>query len=215
MSDYLWDKTGEPEEDVAELEQLLGTLRYEPRPLAIPEELRARTARTPFRPQRSFKWQRLAVAASLLLTLLAGAWLITRFNQKEVRRESAHQPNGAHDNSAPHQTASAPQQQTASAPNGAHEQNASSPAPSPAAAPPEIERVNYHPSRRVSKRAGARAKRPAPQVATRREQLAHMRPEQREAMEKFLLAMRITSAKLNYAQREVQEMSAARRPQAR
>ena len=45
MSDYLWDKTGEPEEDVARLEQLLGTLRYEPRPLELPDELRARAAR--------------------------------------------------------------------------------------------------------------------------------------------------------------------------
>lgn len=33
MSDYLWDKTGEPEEDVAQLENLLGALKHRPRPL--------------------------------------------------------------------------------------------------------------------------------------------------------------------------------------
>ena len=40
-------------------------------------------------------------------------------------------------------------------------------------------------------------------------------PEQREATEKLLLALRIASAKLNYAERQVQEMSAARKPDIR
>ena len=34
--DYLWDKTGEPDPEVQELEEILGTLRYQPRPLEIP-----------------------------------------------------------------------------------------------------------------------------------------------------------------------------------
>ena len=37
--DYLWDKTGEPDPEVQELEEILGTLRYQPRPLDIPAGL--------------------------------------------------------------------------------------------------------------------------------------------------------------------------------
>src|SRR2546421_2133258 len=101
MSDYLWDKTGEPEEDVEELEQLLGTLRYEPRPFELPETFGARaTARNSFRaPQRPLRWQRLALAASLLLTLLAGAWLVVKLNQREVQRGIAQQNYNAPVNS--------------------------------------------------------------------------------------------------------------------
>src|SRR5436190_18728957 len=112
MSDYLWDKTGEPEEDVERLEQLLGTLRYEPRPFELPEDFGARnTARNSFRAQqRTFRWQRLALAASLLLTLLAGAWLIAKLNQREVQREAAHQNNNAPVNSTTGTNDKAPQQ---------------------------------------------------------------------------------------------------------
>ena len=37
--DYLWDKTGEPDPEIQQLEQALGTLRYQPRPLDIPAGL--------------------------------------------------------------------------------------------------------------------------------------------------------------------------------
>ena len=46
MSDYLWDKTGEPDEDAEQLEQLLGTLKYQPRPLEIPATVAALPARS-------------------------------------------------------------------------------------------------------------------------------------------------------------------------
>ena len=29
--DYLWDKTGEPDPEIQQLEEILGTLRYQPR----------------------------------------------------------------------------------------------------------------------------------------------------------------------------------------
>ena len=31
--DYLWDRTGEPDPEIQELEEVLGTLRYQPQPL--------------------------------------------------------------------------------------------------------------------------------------------------------------------------------------
>ena len=63
--DYLWDKTGQPDPEIQQLEEILGTLRYQPRPLALPR-------------QRSY-FPLLAIAASLLLALLAaGVWLSVR-----------------------------------------------------------------------------------------------------------------------------------------
>src|SRR5947209_6978758 len=95
MSDYLWDKTGEADREVERLEELLGTLRHQPRPLQLPEGSSAQAARSKFRAQRSFKWQRLAIAAALLLMLLAGAWLIRSRHGNELHREVVKQNNAA------------------------------------------------------------------------------------------------------------------------
>ena len=63
--DYLWDKTGLPDPEIQQLEEILGTLRYQPRPLALPQK-------------RNY-FPLLAIAASLLLALLAGGiWLRVR-----------------------------------------------------------------------------------------------------------------------------------------
>jgi len=63
--DYLWDKTGEPDPQIQQLEEILGTLRYQPKPLALP--------------QRRNYVPLLAIAASLLLAILAGGiWLRVR-----------------------------------------------------------------------------------------------------------------------------------------
>jgi len=63
--DYLWDKTGQPDPEIQQLEEILGTLRYQPRPLALPQK-------------RNY-FPLLAIAASLLLALLAGGiWLRVR-----------------------------------------------------------------------------------------------------------------------------------------
>ena len=72
--DYLWDKTGQPDPEIQKLEEILGTLRYQPRPLELPVARR-----------RSY-FPLLAIAASVLLALLAaGVWL-------RVRNQAAPQP---------------------------------------------------------------------------------------------------------------------------
>jgi len=64
---YLWDRTGEPDADVQQLEELLGTLRYQPRPLEIPATINTGRRRT-FIP--------LAIAAAIaLLVIGAGLWI--------------------------------------------------------------------------------------------------------------------------------------------
>lgn len=74
MSDYLWDKTGEADDEARRLEELLGGLKFQPRPLELPalpaRHLVAARARTPL------SWPRLAIAASLAAALLLGAWLL-------------------------------------------------------------------------------------------------------------------------------------------
>lgn len=61
--DYLWDKSGEPDPQVQQLEEILGTLRYQSKPLKLPEAVR---------PRRNY-FPLLAIAATVVIALLAGA----------------------------------------------------------------------------------------------------------------------------------------------
>ena len=83
--EYLWDKSGEPDPEIKELEQILGTLRSKPKPFALPENVQAR--------RRSFL-PLVAMAATILIALLAGlAWLNLRPAQKhEVKVETPSVP---------------------------------------------------------------------------------------------------------------------------
>ena len=215
MSDYLWDKTGEADAEVERLEELLGTLRHQPRPLQLPESSSAQTARSKFRPQRSFKWQRLAIAAALLLMLLAGAWLVRWQRSNELHRELA-QPN----NVAPITPEPPKPDQTANA------NTSDEPAPQPRVTPAGVVPVKYHRRQRPPVHTDTLAgRRPSPvpptqkNVAPHNEQLATVNPAHEptpeEAARELLQALRIASAKLNYAERQVQEMSAARKPDER
>jgi hypothetical protein len=66
--EYLWDKSGEPDPELQRLEEVLGSLKYQPRPLEIPRDLIV------VRRRRYLPY--LAIAASLILALLvAGLWL--------------------------------------------------------------------------------------------------------------------------------------------
>ena len=67
--DYLWDRTGEPDPEIQQLEQVLGTLRYQPRPLDLPAQVRIGHPRTFF--------PRVAIAAAVAAMLVGGAsWLV-------------------------------------------------------------------------------------------------------------------------------------------
>jgi hypothetical protein len=73
--DYLWDKSGEPDPEIQELEQILAPLRYQPTPLEMPNEL-------PVTRRRRNYFPLLAIAATVLIALLAGGlWL--RFRTEE------------------------------------------------------------------------------------------------------------------------------------
>jgi len=72
---YLWDRTGKPDTDIQELEELLGTLRYRPRPLEIPATIKVRSNRRLFP---------IAIAAAIAL-LIIGAGLWVRFANSSAR----------------------------------------------------------------------------------------------------------------------------------
>lgn len=73
--DYLWDKTGQTDPQIQQLEEILGTLRYQPRPLVLPQK-------------RNY-YPLLAIAASLLLALLAGGiWLRMRSRNEAPKNQA-------------------------------------------------------------------------------------------------------------------------------
>ena len=73
--DYLWDKTGQPDPQIQQLEEILGTLRYQPKPLQLPR-------------RRSY-FPLLAIAASVLLAIIAGSiWLRVRSRHEAPKHEA-------------------------------------------------------------------------------------------------------------------------------
>lgn len=92
--DYLWDKTGEPDPQIQQLEEILSSLRYQPKPLELPEELPLPARRT------YFPW--LAVAAGVLLAILAGGiWLNTRSRGDAPVRQAVVSPSPAVEEKSP------------------------------------------------------------------------------------------------------------------
>ena len=69
--DYLWDRSGEPDPEIQQLEEILGTLRYQPKPLQL---------------KRRFNvFPHLAIAATVAIALLAGGlWLQTQNRDASV-----------------------------------------------------------------------------------------------------------------------------------
>jgi hypothetical protein len=106
--DYLWDRSGEPDPELQKLEEILGTLRYQPRPLQIPAQIQLR---------RSGFVRALAIAAAIaLFAVLLGLWFhfnrlrsappleAKRSSQTEQKPSEARQATSANQGS---QTASA------------------------------------------------------------------------------------------------------------
>ncbi|HEY1403364.1 MAG TPA: hypothetical protein VGB05_04500 [Pyrinomonadaceae bacterium] len=215
MSDYLWDKTGEPQEDVAQLENLLGALKYQPRPLEIPATAMPATPATA-RTASIFSRPRLALAASLLLTLLAGAWLVTRQGEPqqnqvvEVKQGSPAAGSEKPDKAAVANVETGKQAsvgdvgQTKPREDKAVVVAASARRPQRAARQPVVRRYRSLP--RVEKNSPAPHESVAVNGAMRWQAEQPLTPQQREATEQLMFALRLASAKLNYAQREMQEI---------
>jgi hypothetical protein len=92
MSDYLWDKSGEPEAEVERLEELLGRLRHTRGAPELPKEVEthASTRAGLFGSSGLLRPARLAAAAALLLAVLAGAFVALRTFKTDGGRASVH-----------------------------------------------------------------------------------------------------------------------------
>ena len=82
---YLWDRSGERDPELQKLEDILGSLKYQPRPLEIPADIRVGHRRSFFTPR--------AIAAAIgMLAVILGLWF--QFNrtsstpQREARQDS-------------------------------------------------------------------------------------------------------------------------------
>lgn len=195
--DYLWDKSGEPDEEIEQLEKTLGSLRFKrpAEPLPLPA---AASPRWSFR--QSFS-PALAVAAALLVLLLAGAvWLnVRRSSSVENRNEVA---NGR-----------------APAEEKPVETNVSGPRPpigpenpgdprvvigenkSDTAAEPDRVVPRSKLTRRFSSARQETAKRLELNAAPRRDELAR---EGEQAKAQLILALHIASDKLSTVQKKIQ-----------
>ena len=188
-SDYLWDKTGEPDPEVQELEEILGALRYQPRPLDIPAGLQPGRERNFFRVSAP----RLAIAATIVMFLLGlGVWLgLQRLQRNQpaalVKSDTPVAKPAAVDHSGPK-----PDQNAFVAPS-------SNPAPPPIEAP-RRDQINQAQLAANTNR--------AKHVRERNEQLAAARRQEAEAAkDQLMLAFRMVSAKLNFAQKKAQELN--------
>lgn len=209
MSDYLWDKAGEPDEEVVRLEELLGGFGHRPRALELPAEAAPQTS-SAARPRR-FRPALLA-AAALLLAMLAGAAVMLRQGGADGVGQSAEaNPQAlppkkelvARPPQGPEPSAVPPKREGRA---GHGDMQAKDPSPPDSQAstggrqrrPPTVSRGPG-----LSRRARRAADATEPQIAARREPPAPARPEQQAAKEQLVYAMRLASAKLG----EVRKMT--------
>ena len=80
-NNYLWDRSGEPDPEIQELEEILGTLRYQPRPFEIPHNVQLGRRR------KFFPVMAIAAAIALFAVLL-GLW--ASFNRRQAPAPEAH-----------------------------------------------------------------------------------------------------------------------------
>jgi hypothetical protein len=193
--DYLWDKTGEPDPEIEQLENTLARLRFK-RP-AEPLPLPATTPRWSFR--LSFS-PALAVAATLLILLLAGGvWLsLRRSNSSEGRATIANGTAPAEEKRS-EQVVSGPRPpigpENPGDPRGVISENKPS-----VVQPGKVVPRNNVP-RRFSGTREVTAKRRDLNITPRREQLAR---EGEQAKAQLILALHIASDKLNTVQKKIQ-----------
>ena len=171
---YLWDRSGEPDPEIQELENLLGRLRYQPRPLEIPHDFQ--TGR-----RRSF-FPAMAIAAAIaLFAILAGVWF--GFNRRQAPAVQARHERQID------QRLSTPQPQLTAD---------NSPTPTVAVQDPKPQVIQKHETPRnllaAYKSRGNRTMVREPALT----------PQELADKEQVLVALRLVSAKLNLAQRKTQ-----------
>jgi hypothetical protein len=188
--DYLWDKTGEPDPEIQQLEEILGTLRYQPGPLEIPAGSKVRRNGGFFR----VFGPRLAIAATIAIVLLGfGLWLGLQRLQRGQPQTVVKNPTTPGQSFNPGST---------SGPTPNEKQNQVVKLPDSDQKPSDKSR-----RRRVNSAllAANRTRNEARKETVRNPQLAvNELQEGKAAKDQLMLALRVASAKLNFAQRKTQ-----------
>jgi hypothetical protein len=181
-NDYLWDRTGEPDPEIQRLEEILGDLRYQPHPLAIPTQ--PQTAR-----HRMF-FPTLAIAAAIVMMVVAaGLWFALR-RQNEARPiEAKTMPAGQklNDKQAP-----------GAIPNGSPSEQM------PRRSNDQMAILTGQNHRRPRNVLASNTRRRRGVTTSSSGMTAQERDEAEAAKDKLMLALRVASAKLNLAQRRIQ-----------
>ena len=172
---YLWDRSGQPDPEVQKLEEILGTLGYQPRPLEIPNDVRLRSNR-PF-------FTKLAIAAAIgLVAIASGLWV--NFNRHRTVPAVA-----ATRDSQTDKERNAPQPQIAADDNAPQLAVVKDPTPT------NIQKRHRETARTLVARSKSR------ETVIRQPELT---PQELAEKEQVLLALRLVSVKLNLAQRKTQ-----------
>lgn len=187
--DYLWDRSGEPDPEIAGLEKALGRLRHQPETLKLPA---ITPARSPFFPA-------LAAAAVILIVLTGGLWLALQRSNNE-------------DKSGPRMVIASPVPGLMAGtkpplvPDASKHHQAVTDRPSPPISTAGAKR------KATTRPASAGERAAVPVVARRvrpRASKAETVREGEEATEKLMMALRFASSKLNLVQKNIQVNSAA------
>ena len=195
--EYLWDKTGEPDPEVQQLEEILGTLRYQPRPLKIPNHLQTDRSPVFFSALAPRLAPRLAIAATILLLVLGlGLWLGLQRLHRGQSPAVAAVPNTP--------SLSSPALTESPTPN--KDPSKSSVVTSPTPGQKQI--ASPRRPRATSPLLAANANRSRNQVrkgVVKESQLAlNELQEGKAAKDQLMLALRMASAKLSFAQKKMQ-----------
>jgi len=172
---YLWDRSGEPDPEIQKLEEILGTLRYQPRTLEIPHDLHVGRRRNLF--------PVMAIAAAIaLLAVVLGLWL--NFNRRQA---PAFQATTTQPVVQPSQPAT---------PTSSRDDHASigTVVKSP-------KQISVPKQREVPRNLQARNPSSFTRTVIRQPELT---PEELAEKEQVLVALRLVSTKLNMAQRRTQ-----------
>ncbi|HEV2884831.1 MAG TPA: hypothetical protein VGW36_08235 [Pyrinomonadaceae bacterium] len=176
--DYLWDRSGEPDPEVQRLEEVLSTLRYQPRPLEIPSTLQVGRRRQFF--------PLLAIAATVAFAVIGlGVWLGLR---QETSTPVATNPitatitNPANTSTGPTISKVAEVKENTPVIEQVGQQSA-----------PRQKRTGYRPSTAANRNRN---------FPTRQQLGAIERKEAEAAKDQLMLALRVASVKLSFAQKK-------------
>lgn len=190
-NDYLWDQTGEPDPEMQQLEQVLGLLRYRPRPLEIPTQLQS----TPLQIGRKQSlFSRFAIAAAIAMMIVGvGLWLV-------LPREPAADSRAA--DTTPAVTDSNPMPVASPKANSGNNQVTNLAGVANKSSQRSIREPHRH--RTTQPMAARNIPRSRPLLMKGSELTESERVEAETAKEQLLLALRVASSKLNLAQKKAQ-----------